>query len=59
MSKRSVPYGHSCRVPRGRVEWCHNCRAGDHSKCNGRRIKKYERGYAPCECAAQGHGRTT
>ena len=43
---------------RGRkVEWCHNCRAGDHSKCNGRRIKKYERGYAPCECAAHGHGR--
>ena len=45
---------------RGRkVEWCHNCRAGDHGKCNGRRIKKYERGYAPCECAAHGHGRTT
>ena len=43
---------------RGRkVEWCRNCRAGDHGKCNGRRIKKYERGYAPCECAAHGHGR--
>ena len=90
MSKRSIPYGQSCCVPRqfidmsdvkiqpsgnvsihhgslteivarsGRkTDWCANCRAGDHGKCNGRRIKKYERGYAPCACAAHGHGRTT
>ena len=90
MSKRSIPYGQSCCVPRqfidmsdvkiqpsgnvsihhgslteitahsGRkTDWCANCRAGDHGKCNGRRIKKYERGYASCECAAHGHERAT
>ena len=37
--------------------WCGECRAGDHAACKGRRIRKYERGYGPCECAARGHGR--
>jgi hypothetical protein len=40
-----------------KTAWCGECRAGDHAACRGRRIKKYERGYGPCECAANGHGK--
>lgn len=42
---------------RYKIEWCANCRAGNCGKCSGRRTRKYERGYAPCECAVHGHGR--